>query len=110
MNKIWIVVSFSINHNFIATNLCEKRDIPQNHCNGNCWLKKELNKANDTGTNQLPSSKIVIPEVNYLCRGGECKMKNNLPVRSFSYGCYLKQIHLSGFIGDIFHPPRQKSV
>lgn len=37
-----ITVSFHINQNYIAKNLCENRDNPMMHCNGKCQLKKKI--------------------------------------------------------------------
>ena len=110
MSKVWIVVSFRINHDFIAKYLCEKKDIPQNHCDGNCWLKKELNKSEDLDKNQLPSLKIEIPECNFLSRDEENKMKDLLSIADFNFGPYQKHIHISDFLASIFHPPKQKPV
>ncbi len=42
--KVSVFVSFKINQKYIASNICEKKDIPQNTCEGNCFLKKELQK------------------------------------------------------------------
>ena len=43
-----IVVSFKINQDYIAKNLCEKRDEPESCCKGSCYLEKELKKAAET--------------------------------------------------------------
>ena len=110
MSKIRIIVSFNIYHKYIVTYLCEKRDDPQNHCNGKCWLKKEFNKTEDWDVNQLPTSKTSIPENIYIYQCNECRMRDKLAYGNFKYETYDKQIHTSGFIGDIFHPPRRTSV
>lgn len=40
-----IYAGFSINRNYISTNLCVKRDVPNNTCKGSCHLKKQLESA-----------------------------------------------------------------
>jgi hypothetical protein len=40
-----IVASFYWNRAYIAKNLCEKRSVPKNNCNGQCVLMKKLQKA-----------------------------------------------------------------
>lgn len=42
--KVSVFVSFKMNQKYIANNICEKKDIPQNTCEGGCFLKKELQK------------------------------------------------------------------
>ena len=39
-----MVLSFSINRAFIASNLCEQKNIPGNTCQGCCLLRKQLAK------------------------------------------------------------------
>lgn len=38
-------LGFLFNRNFIAEQLCEKKEIKNNSCQGNCHIKKELKKA-----------------------------------------------------------------
>lgn len=38
---------FNLNLDFIASNLCEKRDAPQMHCNGKCYLMNQMNKEKE---------------------------------------------------------------
>ena len=37
-----VVIGFSLNRSYIATNLCEKKDVPGNTCRGCCLLRKAL--------------------------------------------------------------------
>ena len=37
-----VVIGFYVNRSYIATNLCEKKDVPGNTCRGCCLLRKEL--------------------------------------------------------------------
>jgi lipopolysaccharide export LptBFGC system permease protein LptF len=40
----WILIaSFDINQKYIASALCENRNHPEKHCNGHCFLNKQLN-------------------------------------------------------------------
>jgi len=38
---------YNANHSYIASALCANRDKPQMHCDGKCFLKKELNNQQD---------------------------------------------------------------
>jgi hypothetical protein len=42
---MWIYVSFKINQDYIAKNLCENRAKPKMQCNGKCQLMKKLKQA-----------------------------------------------------------------
>lgn len=43
--KFIIIVSFELNRDYISKNLCVKKDIANNDCEGKCCLKESLNKA-----------------------------------------------------------------
>lgn len=40
--KVFILVSFELNRNYIAENLCVKKDDPHNCCKGKCYLDKQI--------------------------------------------------------------------
>ena len=56
--NLWIAVYWFSNQSYIATELCEKRQVKNNHCQGKCQLNKKLAEANDTapGKNEAPKS------------------------------------------------------
>lgn len=51
--RLWIVLAFEINHDFISSTLCEQRDVPDNDCRGYCYLCKRLSEA-DQCQKQVP--------------------------------------------------------
>lgn len=53
-------IEYEINKKYIAEVLCENKDKPMIHCNGKCYLKKQLKKANDIPENEPLSSPSVI--------------------------------------------------
>jgi hypothetical protein len=50
-----VVLSFSLNRSYIATTLCEKKDIPGNTCQGCCLLRKQL--QNEDRKEQSPPAR-----------------------------------------------------
>ena len=54
----WVFLSFKMNQEYIAKNLCEKKDVVQNSCCGKCYLKKQITQNQKTDTNPTCS----IPE------------------------------------------------
>jgi len=59
---------FLSNHSYIASSLCENRDKPQMHCDGKCYLKKELNhqqeqqNSSHTTIHQIFSFSLIFEE------------------------------------------------
>jgi len=50
-NNAIVLLQYNLNKQFIATTLCENRDKPGSCCQGKCYLKKQLQKDQDTGQN-----------------------------------------------------------
>jgi hypothetical protein len=44
MSKVLIFADFEFNREYIAKNLCVKKDDPNNSCRGSCHLKKQLDE------------------------------------------------------------------
>ena len=52
--KSWVLISFKINQESIAKNLCVQRSIKNNSCHGCCQLKKRLAEKDKQEQKQLP--------------------------------------------------------
>jgi hypothetical protein len=97
------LIDYSINKNYIATNLCENRLRPEMNCHGKCYLKKKLAKSNEgqESQNQNGASQIVIDYceqlINYTfsCAGGISLHYSALPALNFK----------SEFRNLLFRPP-----
>lgn len=55
--KAGIIIQWSIQRDYIAQNLCAKRNVANNDCNGQCHLKKQLDQVENTN----PSDKAQVP-------------------------------------------------
>ena len=59
-------VQYTVFQDYIAENLCVNKDIPNNCCQGKCYLEKEAKKASQTtdSENRTPKRKVQIKELN----------------------------------------------
>lgn len=46
-SRVFIYAGFELNHQYIASTLCENRDKPEMHCNGKCYLANKLRQAEE---------------------------------------------------------------
>jgi len=44
VSQAWILLSFEVNHNYIAQYICVEKEDANNHCQGGCFLKDKLEK------------------------------------------------------------------
>lgn len=63
-------LDYLINYHYITTELCENKNVPEQHCNGKCHLKKELAKAykNDTPSSNEKKSETAEIVVLFLVK------------------------------------------
>ncbi len=106
--KMGVIAWYEINKDYIAAELCENKDKPKLECNGKCYLKKQIQKVEDQGTQDeknTPSKnkKTELPE--YVLTA---------TVERITFVDVTKQAvhdHYTSprgtlYIHSIFHPPR----
>ncbi|PJJ74495.1 hypothetical protein BXY57_0053 [Thermoflavifilum aggregans] len=97
-----IILDYRINIRYIATHLCVNRDRPELHCNGKCFLKKQLEKDQHRDASNGSSEKNIL-DINYCTDHASfvfpifnsspihfSELKSSLPVAS---------------LDNVFHPP-----
>ncbi len=47
MMKLGLITFFNMNESYIAKELCENTDKPEMNCHGKCFLKKNMDMANE---------------------------------------------------------------
>jgi hypothetical protein len=102
ISKLVIVINFRINQEYIAKNLCEKKDEPESCCHGKCELKKQL--AEEDKKENLPATtfKDKFEKQNYYSPA----------LNVFAAGQFLSKPNFnyissagSSELNEIFHPP-----
>jgi len=100
------LVKYAVNYNYISEVLCVNKDNTELHCNGKCYLRKQLSKVNDTGSSPLNKTKnsgqklldiYILPDIAGI----------NTPEKTFFP--YFNILFTSGysflFLKEIFRPP-----
>jgi len=104
--KVWIIISFKINQEYIAKNLCVQRNVKNNCCHGCCQLKKRLAENDKQEQKQLPrgsNEKNILP-TDYFCK----ELNETIyisSVKKCNYNNYSSSL-LAVTVGSIFHPPK----
>lgn len=60
------VIEYVVNYEYISKVLCENKDKPVMHCNGKCYLMKELAKASDAEKPNSTEKKTNTPPMHDL--------------------------------------------
>ena len=106
LSKVWIFVSFKINQDYIAKNLCENRAKPILKCKGKCQLMKKLKQADKEEEKQTPQTIKEKLEVLYCHNQANFNVNQKLyfEVKKQSFFCYKFQ-NYSSFQSTLFRPP-----
>lgn len=51
------LAEYAVNYDYIVNTLCVNKSKPEIHCNGKCYLSKELAKTNDSESSPLQKTK-----------------------------------------------------
>ncbi len=98
-----IYLSFKINRDYIAKNLCVEKDVEGSTCKGCCQLKKRLDE-NQQKKEQLPPQLNGKNEINlFLYQRYSCGFSNI--VQTMTFRKYNNQYWFCLF-HKVFHPPR----
>ena len=106
-SKVWIIVSFKLNQEYIAKVLCINRDKPEMLCSGKCFLDERIKADEDQSGKQLPQKLKEQKEVVY-CFEEVCRFPAQAPepVACVELPACCEQIRPSIALTGVFHPPR----
>lgn len=103
-SKVYIFVQFKINQNYIAKNVCVKKDVPNNCCKGSCHLQKQLDKdekkQSSSGNNYKEKNELELFSQKHLTTS----LLFNVTVNEINTS-YLFTVP-KGQFNPVFHPPQ----
>lgn len=100
--KTFIAIAFYMKQDYIAKNLCENRNKANAHCNGMCYLRKQLNKEEKRQTS-LP---YLEKEKNVLFKNNTVFFFKAALITMMVERCATSFAEIrKGFSNKIFHPP-----
>jgi hypothetical protein len=98
-------IEYNLFKNYIAENLCVKKDLPDNSCQGHCFLEKQINQTSETENepnNPVEKKQIQWNPNDYIKTDAFSQTSNLLTeIQSFS----LIAVHITKMRIDIPCPP-----
>lgn len=104
-SKWIVVVSFNVNRDYIAKNLCEKRNLPGLNCNGSCVLMKKMKQESkkdqkDPGSLKEDIAPVVLSSRSFFATAALPVFESD--ILHCAMGSWGKPIDRAF---SIFHPP-----
>jgi len=101
-----VIVWYEANQDYVAAELCENKEKPQLHCNGKCFLKKQLNKVEHTPDGkQLPAKKVKSELPEYVASNTNLLHITGFNAEMTSFNIHHNDLYTYQAITSIFHPP-----
>ncbi|MDR6922856.1 MULTISPECIES: hypothetical protein [Chryseobacterium] len=100
------LAEYAVNYDYISKVLCINKSRPEVHCNGKCYLTKELAKTNDTDSSPLNKTKTSGQKIldTYIPSGiTEVITTEKIPFFNFSF--IYEEAYSFLFLKHIFRPP-----
>lgn len=100
------LVDYAVNYDYIREELCVNKSRPELHCNGKCYLTKELSKINQEQTTQnghkisLPSIDVFLVAEDFKFAHSDIDTNIQVSISTFCTNSYYSEYH-----SKIFHPP-----
>ena len=66
IKPLWPLAEYAVNYDYIVENLCENKDTPSMHCDGKCYLAKQLAKESEGNDKNPFEGKRVNVEIQYI--------------------------------------------
>jgi len=100
------LVEYAVNYNYISTVLCINKNKPELHCNGKCYVSKELAKTNDTDSSPLNKAKSSGQKILDICTLPDIvSVQNTQRFPSLHFNFLYETAYAFLFLKHIFKPP-----
>ncbi len=109
MFKVGYIIYWKANQAYIAETFCENKNKPQMHCNGKCYLNKQLKKADNTESDNkgIPNAILKLKSIDlFVLHNLSWSFGNYLFSSDKSTPTYKSLILLPGYYNSFFRPPK----
>jgi hypothetical protein len=111
--RIGVYISFEINQEYIAAELCENKDKPEMHCDGNCYLAKQIQLTdNQEQDEEAPLEVQRVPSTLLFCEDIDISPLtfSLFPEEQIKHH-YKPQFNSSvSHLNAVYHPPEFSTV
>lgn len=104
LGKRWVLFAFQMNQAYIAQNLCEKREVEENECQGKCHLNKALAEEEQQEKNTTETFKYQVEVLFCEPFQATCYVPT-IFLEKRTFGAPCSPAILQGFKDKIQHPP-----
>jgi hypothetical protein len=100
-------VEYALFKGYIAKNLCVKKDIKGNCCQGKCFMRKQMTMANENSTENTTNTNNKKTQIIEVIEFVGASIAVLIPIEQTQrlYSC-SESAEISRFASDVFVPPK----
>jgi len=102
-SRLFVYAGFELNKKYIASTLCENRDKPWLHCDGNCYFMKKIKQAQENEKDQQKQLQGNLLQEAFIVNAVDIKFHNCLLRIIDTPYRYKKTVVLGN---SLYHPPK----
>lgn len=107
MSRIWVLVDFAVNQDFIAKVLCINKDKPELQCNGKCHLANQIKQQEEKENNGTAPESKTMTEVIFIHHQSIEIPTSIGSTYSLNRICpYTYVFNSSDYLNRLFRPPQ----
>ena len=99
-----ILVNFELNRDLITDLFCINKNQPELHCDGNCYLKKQI-VAEEESHSDKPQTRVEFVNLIFTLSQAAVLFQSQFST-PIKHSCNYVMPHYSNAIFTIFHPPK----
>ncbi|OJJ22996.1 hypothetical protein BKI52_01185 [marine bacterium AO1-C] len=104
LQRVWILVDFKVNQDFIARVLCINKEKPKLACHGKCHLSNKLQEQDKQEKKQVPQTQKDTLDTLFFSKA--FIEVNGIYLDEQPLMGYSPRFHSFDFLDKIFHPPQ----
>lgn len=107
LSRIWILIDFKVNQDFIAEVLCINKNKPELQCNGKCHLASQIKQQQEkenTGTTAEVNTKLEILFFDHFST--DIPLSKGFALQTKLHSPYLNVFHSSDYLDQLLRPPQ----
>ncbi len=110
-SKVWIILSFKVNQNYIARVLCINRDKPEMRCKGKCVLMQRIKASEEKEKKEIPQSIKALKDILYCFDASKWLLQRPVGVKGNEHKLtYYQNPSTTAFVNGVFRPPKIETV
>lgn len=103
LGSLKVHLAFALNQDYISAELCEQKEVPENECQGSCYLKKNLKKEQESSPAPVPEESIFTVDFYQDAHSGLSQMQGLYYFSDWQVAG--DAACLDGYSQSLFHPP-----